>query len=136
MTEVTGLTSLQIEIMDILWERGESTVHDVQKALSRTRKLAQPTVATLLTRLEKRGAITHRVEGRQFVYSARLARNAVRKSIIAEITNGVFGGDAPALVSQLLEERGITHSDLADMKAMIAAKERELAKESKPRKKP
>ena len=64
-----------------------------------------------------------------------VARNAVRKSIIAEITSGVFGGDAPALVSQLLEERGITHSDLADMKAMIAAKERELAKESKPKKK-
>lgn len=135
MAEIIGLTGLQIEVMRVLWNRGESTVVEVQRALNPQRPFAQATVATLLSRLEKRGAITHRVEGRQFIYRATLAENAVRKSIVSQVTERLFAGDAPALVNQLLEERGISRADLEDMKAMIAAKEKELDKTSRPKKK-
>ena len=59
------LTELQLEILDVIWERGESTVAEVAEALLERRALAITTVATLLSRLQKRGVLTHRTEGRQ-----------------------------------------------------------------------
>ncbi|MEO7965492.1 MAG: BlaI/MecI/CopY family transcriptional regulator, partial [Gemmatimonadaceae bacterium] len=60
------LTDLQLAIVRLLWDRGECTVVDVQDGLLPERPLAQTTVATLLSRLEKRGVVSHRVAGRQF----------------------------------------------------------------------
>lgn len=126
MSETLGLTDLQIEIMRILWTRGEATVVEVHRDLGRTRDLAQATVATLLSRLEKKGAITHRSEGRQFVFRALVAEDEVRRSMLAQITDRLFTGDVPALIHQLLDEREISRGDLDEVRALIEAKEREL----------
>jgi BlaI family penicillinase repressor len=130
MTKPISLTDLQIDIMRVLWTRGEATVADVAHAV-RARRLAHATVATILSRLEKRGAISHRVEGRQFVYSARLKQAEVRKTMISRVKDSLFTGDVPALVSQLLMERDINSDDLKQVKALIAAKERELSHQAK-----
>ena len=63
----TSLTDLQLAIMRILWDRAEATVVEVQTRLRPERDLAQTTIATLLSRLEKRGVVEHRLDGRQFV---------------------------------------------------------------------
>jgi predicted transcriptional regulator len=133
MPKQLTLTDLQLDVMRALWNSGEATVSDVAHAI-RARKLAHATVATVLSRLEKRGAITHRNEGRQFVYSALLKEAEVRKSMITRVKESLFPGDVPALVSQLLMERDINADDLRQVKALIAAKERELEKQSKSRK--
>jgi BlaI family penicillinase repressor len=130
MTKPISLTDLQIDIMRVLWTRGEATVAEVAHAV-RARRLAHATVATILSRLEKRGAISHRVDGRQFVYSARLKQAEVRKTMIGRVKDSLFTGDVPALVSQLLMERVINADDLKQVKALIAAKERELSHQAK-----
>ena len=130
MPKQLSLTDLQLDIMRVLWTRGEATVAEVAHAV-RARKLANATVATILSRLEKRGAISHRSEGRQFVYSARLKEAEVRKSMMTRVKETLFTGDVPALVSQLLMERDINADDLKQVKALIAAKERELEKQAK-----
>lgn len=126
------LTDLQIHVMRILWARGEATVVEVHRALNSSRGLAQPTVATLLSRLEKRGAITHRTEGRQFVYRALVDEAAVRRSMLSQLADGLFGGDLPQLMSQLLSSRDVQRDDLEEVKAIIARKERELGAPSTP----
>lgn len=124
MAETVGLTDLQIELMRVLWREGETSVIQMHRALLTTREIAQPTVATLLTRLEKKGAVTHRTEGRQFIYRALVSEAEVRRSMVAQLTDRLFGGDVPKLISQLLAEREMSPGDLAEVKALIEATER------------
>lgn len=130
MPKQLALTDLQLDIMRVLWTRGQATVSEVSHAV-RARRLAHATIATILSRLEKRGAVSHTVEGRQFIYTACLKEAEVRKSVITRVKETFFTGDVPALVSQLLMERDINADDLKQVKALIAARERELDKQSK-----
>jgi predicted transcriptional regulator len=79
MSTTVSLTDLQLAIVRILWARGESTVLEVQEALASERKLAQTTVATILTRLEKRRIVKHQAKGRLFVYKALVTEPQVRR---------------------------------------------------------
>ena len=125
------LTDLQIDIMKILWKLGDATVADVHREIQHKRDLAQPTVATLLSRLDKKGVIAHRTEGRQFIYHAVAKEADVKRSMIAQMKDTLFTGDVPALVNQLLSGRDISKSDLEEVKALIAEKERELERRAK-----
>ena len=120
-----ALTDLQIELMRVLWARGEATVVQVHRDLTATRELAQPTVATMLSRLEKKGAIAHRTEGRQFIYRALVSEADVRRSMVGQIADVLFGGDVPQLIHQLLSEREVSADDLAEVRRLLEAKERE-----------
>jgi predicted transcriptional regulator len=126
MPQPISLTELQLDIMRVLWTRGHATVTEVAHGV-RARKLAQATVATILTRLEKRGAVTHTIDGRQFVYSALLQEKDVQRSVVSRIKTTLFSGDVPALVNQLLSGRDVSTEDLKQVKELIAAKEKELA---------
>jgi predicted transcriptional regulator len=113
--------------MQVLWSQGEATVQDVQKQLQRP--LAQSTVATVLGRMEKKRLVTHRVEGRQFVYSAAVTEPDVRRTMIEDfwsLSDDLFDGDVAAIMSHLLTASDVDQSELARVKALIEAKEREL----------
>ena len=71
----TPLTQAQREIMEIVWERGEVTVTEVRDQLAKKRDLARNTVQTMIVRLEERGWLKHRGEGRTFYYSAKRRRS-------------------------------------------------------------
>lgn len=116
------LTDLQVDLLEVLWERGEATVAEVQEALLPARGLATTTVATLLSRLEKRGVVTHRADGRLFVYRALVSREQVRDSMVSALTYRMFSGDVAALVSHLLTEAEISPGDLARVKRLIATR--------------
>jgi BlaI family penicillinase repressor len=120
----TSLTDLQLAIMRVLWDRGEATVIEVQDRLRPERDLAQTTIATLLSRLEKRAVIEHRLEGRQFVYRPLVSEQEVRRSMVSELTTLLFDGSSAALMSHLLHSREMEPGDLDRVKRMIADAER------------
>jgi len=119
----TQLSELQLAILREIWSRGEATVAEVHNALQRERGLAMTTVATVLSRLEKRGLLKHRRAGRVFVYRALISEDEVRRTTVAEITERLFDGDVGQLVSHLLAEGEVSDGDLAQMKALIEAQE-------------
>jgi len=123
---VYALTELQIAVMRVLWLRGEATVLEVQEALQPKRPLAQTTVATLLSRLEKRGVVAYRMDGRQYVYRPLITEDEVRSSALAEVKDLLFEGDVATLVSQLLSAEEVGPADLAKVRRMIEGREREL----------
>ncbi len=117
------LGDLQLAIMRVLWDRGEAAVADVHEALHRERGLALTTIATMLRKLEQKGVVDHRSEGRQFIYRPLVEQHDVRRSMVREMTERLFGGDSTALVSHLVSEREIDAEDLPRLKRMIAAAE-------------
>ena len=119
MSEAHPLTELQLAVMRVLWERGEATVADIWEALRPERGLAQTTVATLLSRLEKRGVVRHRREARQFFYRATVTEPQVRRVMVRELTARLFDGDVTALVSHLLSASEVSAGDLAKVRAML-----------------
>jgi len=120
----TQLSDQQLAFMRVLWDRGEATAQDVQAALAEQgHALAPTTVATVLSRLERKGLVAHRRSGRQFVYHARAGEQEIRRSMLARLTDFFFGGDPDALVSHLTAGRGLGEDDLDEVRRLIAEKE-------------
>jgi BlaI family transcriptional regulator, penicillinase repressor len=123
MTERQQLTELQIAVLRLLWERGEASVAEIWESLYADRKLAQTTVATIVSRLQRRGILTRRARDRQFVYKTLLTEADVQHSMVSELTERLFAGDVPALVSHLLSSRDMSPGDLARVRQMIESTE-------------
>ena len=126
MDESPDLTDLQLAVLRILWRGGEATVQRVHAALRDERPLALTTVATLLSRLEKRGVVAHRAEGRVYHYRALVSEEEARRSMVGGLAGRLFGGDVTALVSHLLGGEEVGPEALARIREMIDRREREL----------
>ena len=131
MHEDNNLSDLQVAVMRVLWQRGEAIVADVHSALQEQRGLAPTTIATVLSRLERRGLVRHRTQGRQFVYAAAVSEEEIRTSMLASLTSRLFNGDATALVSHLLRSRDMEAGDLEKVRALLAGSEEEEADHGK-----
>ena len=124
MSETHQLTDLQIAVMRVLWEKGEASVTEICDALRPERGLAQTTVATLLSRLEKRGVVTHRTRARLYLYTAAVTEADVRRVMVRELTERLFDGDVAALMSHLLTARAVSAGDLQRVKKLVETHEK------------
>lgn len=119
MQETVGLTGLQLSILEVLWERGEATTQDVWAHIGRARPLALTTVATLMSRLERKRVLKHRREGRQYVYEATVSRAEVRRSKVKELTESLFGGDPAALLTHLVRADDVDPEELDRIRELL-----------------
>ena len=119
-TKDVSLSELQIALMRVLWRRGEASTADVAAELGDARGLKHTTVATLLTRLEKRGVVEQRRDGRQLLYRALVDETDVRRSMVDDLLGALFGGDARQLVAHLVQESEIAPGDLAKARRRLA----------------
>jgi predicted transcriptional regulator len=119
------LGDLQLAIMRVLWVRGETTVADVHETLEPERGLALTTIATMLAKMEKKGVVDHRADGRKFIYRPLISEEQVQRSMVADLTSQLFRGNIPALVNHLLAEHDIRPQELAQLRELIDAHERE-----------
>jgi BlaI family penicillinase repressor len=124
-----GLSPAQREIMEIVWERGELSASDVRAILSQTRELARNTARTLLERMEQKGWLKHREDGRTYLYSAAQPRPAAIGQAVLNVVDHVCGGSPEVLLTALLDHRGVTADELARIRAML-----DKAKASQPTK--
>ncbi len=119
MTERTTLGDLQHAIMRVLWRRGEATAAEVHATLEPVRGLAPTTIATMLRKMETKGVVEHRVDGRQFVYRPTVSEAEVRRSMVDELVDRVFAGDPAALVGHLLAEHRVEPDELDHVRQII-----------------
>jgi BlaI family penicillinase repressor len=125
MTPPLELSELQLAVMRVLWQRKKAAVAEVQEVLKPERDLALTTVATVLTRLEKAGLVAHRASGRHYLYRPLVSEEEVRRSMVSVLAERLFEGDVAALVTHLVNAREIKPGDLARVRQLIEAKERE-----------
>jgi predicted transcriptional regulator len=122
------LGDLQLAIMRVLWNRGEATVAEVHETLEPERGLALTTIATMLTKMERKGVVHHRADGRRFIFRPLVSEAQVRRSMVADLTSQLFRGDVTALVNHLLSEHEIDARELAQLRKLIAARGREVVR--------
>ncbi|HBL47528.1 BlaI/MecI/CopY family transcriptional regulator [Gimesia sp.] len=129
--DTTPLTEIQREMMEIVWQREEVTVSEVREALSAHRPLARNTVQTMLVRLEEKGWLKHREQGRTFVYSANRPRTVSLGAKVSQMVDRLFSGSPEEMVTALLEYRGLSADEAERIRAMIEAAETEPTQKPK-----
>jgi BlaI family transcriptional regulator, penicillinase repressor len=128
MGKPSELGELQLAILRVLWKKKEASAADVHAALGGRRDLAITTVSTILTRLERRGIVSHRTVGRTFVYRPTITEASVRTSMLRSLVDSMFSRDPTAVVSQLLTSRDISPGDLDRMRELIDESRRQSRK--------
>ncbi len=114
-----SLSQSQREIMDIVWDRGEVSAVEVREILSAKRDLAKNTVRTLLERMETKGWLTHREDGRTFLYAAAQPRAASIGQKVLEVVENLCGGSAETLMTALLDYRGLRPDELKRIRRLL-----------------
>jgi len=116
-----ALSEAQREIMEIIWDRGEIAASEVRQVLEKTRPLARNTIRTMLERMEEKGWLRHREEGRTFFYSAAAPRETTVGQRVVEVLDEVCGGSPESLMTALLDYRGLSPGELERIRRMLDA---------------
>ena len=119
------LGDLQLKIMKALWDRSEASVADVLQALGPRAGLAYTTVATMLRKMEARGLVAHRSEGRRFLYRPAVTPDAVTRSMADDILERLFEGRLADLLSHLLSTHEVSREELRELERLIAERKRQ-----------
>jgi BlaI family transcriptional regulator, penicillinase repressor len=120
------LGELQKAVMEIVWELGEATVNQVRDKLARRKRLAYTTVLSVLQKLDKSGWLTHREEGRAYVYVPTKSRRDAGRSSLRQFVKRVCGGDPIAAFQHLLDDEDLSATDLAELRKMIDKRRKEM----------
>jgi BlaI family transcriptional regulator, penicillinase repressor len=113
----TGLTNAEHRIMEVIWALGTATVAEVVEALQG--KDAYSTILTLMRILKIKGYLTTRKEGRAFVFTPRVDRDAAARKAVHQLLSKFFGGSPSELVLSFLREEDITPEELDTLKSKI-----------------
>jgi len=114
------LTEAELRLMRVLWERGESAVAEVVTAVADESPLAYNSVLTTIRVLERKGYVTHRQEGRAFLYSACVAQHEASRAEVQHMLSRFFGNSRERLLLSLLGDEEISAEELRRLKETIA----------------
>jgi predicted transcriptional regulator len=117
--DLPPLTDTQREIMDVVWQSDEVTVSQVRQQLVKRRDVARNTVQTMMVRLEEKGWLTHREEGRTFLYSAARPQRISLGRKVVQMVDRFFAGSPEEMVTALIEYRGLSSAEAERIRAMI-----------------
>ena len=106
-------TDQELEILKVVWQRGQATVREVYRDLSGQRKIAYTTVLTMMGILEQKGHLKKIADDRAYIYSPTKPQQQVVGSMVKEFVHRVFNGSASPLLVHLVEDPG-THADELD----------------------
>ncbi|HRF83221.1 MAG: BlaI/MecI/CopY family transcriptional regulator [Xanthomonadales bacterium] len=113
------LTRSEQEILEVLWDKGEASVRDVADALAKQRPVAYTTVLTMFGILAKKGFVVHRLEGRAFIYRAKITREQARKQALDHLLQQFFEGSPNLLAQHLLGEEGVSRNELRALRDKV-----------------
>src|SRR5690606_127747 len=113
------ISEAEAQVMQVLWDRHPRSAEDVVAALASSTDWAEPTVKTLLNRLLNKGAITAEREGRRYLYSPVLAREAWVAQQSEGLLERLFGGRVAPLVAHFSERGKLSQADVDELRRLI-----------------
>jgi len=117
------LTRFELNVMAVIWEKGQCSIREIQEALSSKSHPAYTTVQTIIGRLEKKGSV-QRVKkvGNAHVYEPTISRTEVQRNYLAEFLD-LFGNSAQPIMAHLVEEGTLSLADIRELEKTLAEQE-------------
>jgi predicted transcriptional regulator len=116
---------LEMQIMNVLWERGPATVREVLEALPTRPVPAYTTVLTMLRVMQEKGFVGRDESGRAHVYYPAVRERQVKRNLVRDLVRTAFRGSPEALLMRLLEDEKLSGDELARIQQVIERKSRE-----------
>lgn len=116
------LTEAELRIMNVLWEKGSATVHEVLQSLPPKPTLAYNSVLTIVRILEKKGYVKHVKDRRAHVYTPQIAREDATRSEVRRLVSRFFGDSHELLVLNILEDKSIDAEELDRLRQLLEEK--------------
>ncbi|MEO6598007.1 MAG: BlaI/MecI/CopY family transcriptional regulator [Planctomycetota bacterium] len=117
-------TERELQILKVLWDRGEATVRQVYEAMRDDVPIVQNTVQAFLRLMEDKGLVSHRTEGRTFVYRATSSGERTKKDLLSGLLASVFDGALDELVASAIAAKKPSRAELARLRELLAEVER------------
>jgi BlaI family transcriptional regulator, penicillinase repressor len=117
--DVPNPTPAELAILRVLWQRGPSTVREIQEAMSADRATGYTTILKLLQIMTEKGLAVREEVGRAHVYQARQSEEQAQRQIVGDLLDRVFGGAAQRMVMQALTERRASPEDIAEIRRLL-----------------
>lgn len=114
----------ELEVARVVWQLGEASVRQVVEALPASRNLDFKTVQTYLRRLEAKGYLRTRREGRNKIYASRVRPNQVVRQVVDDLMQRLFDGQSLPLFQHLLCDRGVSDAEIEELKKILDNLER------------
>jgi len=130
MPDYRDLTDLQLALLGVLWDRREATIGEVYESLHGHTGVTRKTVATLMSRLEKRGVARHRTMGKEGVYAATVSRRAVLISRMVAVLGAVFEAPTTRPAPHMVERGEVRAGDVARLRKLLRQAERDIRRDS------
>jgi len=115
--------------MEVVWEAGKATVQQVRDGLEREPLPAYTTILSVMQKLEKAGWLTHRAEGRTYIYLPLRSRQEAGATSLRTFIERVFSGDRLLMFQHLLADEDLSDDDLKSLKTMIDRRRKDKDKE-------
>ncbi|MFI5378618.1 MAG: BlaI/MecI/CopY family transcriptional regulator [Tepidisphaerales bacterium] len=112
-------TERELEILKVLWELGEASVREVYEALAAQRPVVQNTVQAFLRTMEEKGLVTHRADGRTFIYQPVFKRRETEQRLVWGVLQKVFDGAVDQMVQSALSLKKPSAEELDRLEALI-----------------
>lgn len=126
MADYRDLSDLQLALLGVLWERRAATITDVHESLRARTDVTRKTVATVMSRLEKRGLVRRRTRGNEGVYSATVSRRIVLFSRMAAVLGAMFAASSRSPAPHMVERGEIRPGDVARLRRLMREADRDI----------
>lgn len=113
------LGRLELQIMNVVWEKGKATVHEVKEVLGKGRKPAYSTILTMMRKIEGKGYLEHDVDNRTYVYRPTISQKDVRRGILGDILERLFEGSPALLMNSLVEQTRISEEEFKQIQKVF-----------------
>jgi predicted transcriptional regulator len=112
-------TESELEILQVLWQKGSSSVREVNETLNTGREIGYTTTLKLMQIMHEKGLVSRNTESRSHIYTATVSQETVQSQMLTKFLNQAFQGSASKLVMQLLGQHRASPSELNEIKEMI-----------------
>jgi predicted transcriptional regulator len=120
----SSLTPLELQIMQVLWREGPSSVLHVQKNLTSNTDLAYNTVQTMLNILHRKGRVRRTLKGRAYAYRPVVSKEIALGQAVRDLVERMFGGSSEELVMSLIKSRQVDPERIADLSRKVVDQKR------------
>lgn len=112
-------TESEMEILQVLWEQGSSTVREVHEILSQTKDSGYTTTLKLMQIMNEKGLLNRNDEAKSHIYTASVKKESIQKQVVSKMINGLFKGSSAKLVMHALGNHRASKAEISEIKKYL-----------------